>query len=96
MADREPYVHPTRDPNFYGDDNHQANQALGDSAEQPRERKAGDRADYETSDKMIYYICGNCGLRCGFQANDVLRCRDCGGMTMYKPRMRMLLQYQAV
>ncbi|KAL2270273.1 hypothetical protein VTJ83DRAFT_2457 [Remersonia thermophila] len=96
MNDREPYVHPTRDSNFNGDGNDLVSQAISDPAEQPQERRVGGRADYETPDKMVYYICGNCGLRCGFQANDPLRCRDCGGRIMYKPRLKILLQFPAV
>lgn len=53
-----------------------------------RPRVNSDRAAYATLDKKVYYICATCGLRSGFKANDMLRCLNCGGMTMLKPRVK--------
>ncbi|KAL2183873.1 hypothetical protein L209DRAFT_744962 [Thermothelomyces heterothallicus CBS 203.75] len=51
------------------------------------------RAAYATPDEKIYYICGSCNLLSGFKSNDMLRCLNCGGMTMFKPRVKKVLQY---
>ncbi|KAL2167791.1 hypothetical protein VTG60DRAFT_803 [Thermothelomyces hinnuleus] len=46
------------------------------------------RAAYATPDEKVYYICGSCNLLSGFKSNDMLRCLNCGGMTMFKPRVK--------
>lgn len=51
------------------------------------------RLDYATPDKKVPYLCGACGITTRLTANDMLRCVNCGGVTMYKPRVK---QYVAV
>jgi DNA-directed RNA polymerase subunit RPC12/RpoP len=47
-----------------------------------------DRAPYDTPDQRVYYVCGACNTTSGFKANDNLRCLNCGGKTLYKPRAK--------
>ncbi|KAK4151496.1 hypothetical protein C8A00DRAFT_17093 [Chaetomidium leptoderma] len=47
-----------------------------------------DRSEYDTPDQKVYYLCAACNQTSGFKANDQLRCLSCGGVTMYKPRVK--------
>ncbi|KAH6650346.1 hypothetical protein F5144DRAFT_478769 [Chaetomium tenue] len=53
------------------------------------------RADYATADKKVPYLCASCGVITRFTANDMLRCVNCGGWTMHKPRVKQISQYPA-
>lgn len=46
------------------------------------------RKAYDTPDNKMYYICAACNSTSGFKANDALRCFNCGGATMHKPRVK--------
>jgi DNA-directed RNA polymerase subunit RPC12/RpoP len=46
------------------------------------------RLDYATADKKVPYLCASCGFTTRLTANDMLRCVNCGGVTMYKPRVK--------
>ncbi len=46
------------------------------------------RKAYDTPDNKMYYICAACNTTSGFKANDALRCFNCGGSTMHKPRVK--------
>ena len=46
------------------------------------------RKAYDTPDNKMYYICAACNTTSGFKANDALRCFNCGGATMLKPRVK--------
>lgn len=46
------------------------------------------RKPYDTSDRKVHYLCGECGLSQGFGVGDPMRCSNCGGRTMYKPRVK--------
>ncbi|KAL2161654.1 hypothetical protein VTH06DRAFT_8216 [Thermothelomyces fergusii] len=67
----------------------QAGPSLGQPQDLPfRPRVSADRAAYATPDQKVYYVCGACGQQSGFKANDMLRCLNCGGMTMLKLRVK--------
>jgi DNA-directed RNA polymerase subunit RPC12/RpoP len=44
----------------------------------------------------MYYLCGQCNNTSGFKANDMLRCLTCGGMTMYKPRVKQYVLFLSI
>ncbi|KAK4248201.1 hypothetical protein C7999DRAFT_13845, partial [Corynascus novoguineensis] len=54
----------------------------------PRPRLNTGRASYATPDEKVYYICWSCNQLSGFKTNDMLRCLSCGGMIMFKPRVK--------
>lgn len=56
--------------------------------QQPQPRLNLGRNEYDTPDKMVYYVCAACNTTGGFRANDALRCHKCGGLTMHKPRIK--------
>jgi DNA-directed RNA polymerase subunit RPC12/RpoP len=58
------------------------------AAAQAQARMNAGRAAYDTPDEKVYYVCGACNMPCGFKSNDMLRCLNCGGVTMFKPRVK--------
>ncbi|KAK4044419.1 hypothetical protein C8A01DRAFT_42845 [Parachaetomium inaequale] len=63
-------------------------QAAPAAAAQAQARMNAGRAAYDTPDQKVYYICGACNMPSGFKSNDMLRCLNCGGVTMFKPRVK--------
>ena len=60
----------------------------GNKAQLPIRAYGGGRQEYDTPDRKIHYLCGDCGKSQGFAANDPIRCAKCGGRTMFKPRSK--------
>jgi DNA-directed RNA polymerase, subunit RPC10 (contains C4-type Zn-finger) len=54
----------------------------------PECRFPGTRNRYNTPDGKVYYTCKDCGAEEGFEANQQLRCDNCGGRIMMKQRKR--------
>lgn len=100
MAEREAYIPPQLSLAQNGDNAVQTNGATADAnngnlqgsfankTQQPARFAYGVRREYDTPDKKVHYLCGECGNSNGFAANDPIRCAKCGGRTMYKPRVK--------
>lgn len=54
----------------------------------PGRRATGFRRPFDTADRKMRYICGDCGKSEGYKADDPLRCSGCGCRTLYKPRIK--------
>jgi DNA-directed RNA polymerase subunit RPC12/RpoP len=109
MASREAYTPPVRQPEGYRDGNNNktpsqndianANANAGTQQGQPGTaalRVTSHRNEYLTPDQKMYYLCGQCNNTSGFKANDMLRCLTCGGMTMYKPRVKQYVLFLSI
>jgi DNA-directed RNA polymerase subunit RPC12/RpoP len=107
MASREAYIPPLRQPegNGNGNGNNKTPSQNGINNAGPQQGQPGTtaprvtihRSEYKTPDQKMYYVCGQCNSTSGFKANDMLRCLTCGGMTMYKSRVKqyvILLAFQ--
>ena len=94
MASREAYTPPVRQPEGYGNNRTPSPNYINNvgpqqgQPEAPALRVTSHRSEYSTPDQRMYYVCGQCNGTSGFKANDMLRCLTCGGMTMYKPRVK--------
>ena len=63
---------------------------------QPTRGAFGHRPAYNTPDNKVYYTCGDCGQKQGFQANNPLRCGKCGCRTLYKVKTDRWVEVQVV
>jgi DNA-directed RNA polymerase subunit RPC12/RpoP len=102
MASREAYTPPVRQPEGHGNNKAPSQYGINNVAPQQGEPRTTDlrvtshRSEYQTPDQKMYYVCGQCNNTSGFKANDMLRCMTCGGMTMYKPRVKQYVLFLSI
>jgi DNA-directed RNA polymerase subunit RPC12/RpoP len=111
MASREAYIPPVRQSDGNGNNKTPSQNGVNNTGPQQGQpaqqgqpgttapRVTSHRSEYKTPDQKMYYVCGQCNNTSGFKANEMLRCLTCGGMVMYKPRVKqyvILLSFQYI